>query len=122
MIGTGSLAIGLAAVVVLGWWLLGRLRGGRGGRTADERGSRERHRVAREREPPVDVGDVVTLGVREFSSHHSGEVHAVGKVEGFVIFVENLPDDLAVGDVIRAKVLSFNRGHTSASATYLERE
>ncbi|WP_255170491.1 TRAM domain-containing protein [Natrononativus amylolyticus] len=119
MIGTGSLAIGLAMVVVFGWWLLGRLRGGR---TADERESWERHRAARERDPPVDVGDVVTLGVTDFSSHHSGEVHAVGKVEGFVIFVEDLPEDLAVGDVIRAKVLSFNRGHTSASATYLERE
>ena len=122
MIGTGSLAIGLAMIVVVGWWLLGRLRGGDGGRTADQRESWERHQAARERAPPVDVGDVVTLGVQEFSSHHSGEVHAVGKVEGFVIFVEDLPEDLAVGDVIRAKVLSFNRGHTSASATFLEHE
>ena len=90
-------------------------------RSADVRTSRRRHREATERPPPVDVGDVVTLGVREFSRHHSGERHAVGKVEGFVVFVENVPTDVDVADVIRAKVLSYNRGATSATATYLGR-
>ena len=90
-------------------------------RSADVRASRRRHREAREREPPVDVGDVETLGVREFSRHHSGDRHAVGKVEGFVVFVENVPSDVDVADVIRVKILSFNRGKTSATATYLGR-
>ncbi|WP_290818015.1 TRAM domain-containing protein [Halovivax sp.] len=85
------------------------------------RRSRSSHDRAQAREPPVEIGDVVTAGVQEFSRHHSGERHAVCKVEGFVVFVRDLPEGLAPGDVVRAKVLSYNRGRTSATARYLGR-
>ena len=79
------------------------------------------HQDAKERPPPVEVGERVELGVVDFQDHHSGTRHAVGKVEGFVVFVEDIPDDLAEGDVVRAKIMYHNRGKTSASARFLER-
>ncbi|WP_254766892.1 TRAM domain-containing protein [Salinilacihabitans rarus] len=118
MIGTGSLAIGLVVGVVAVAWALRRLRGRP---SADERASARRHREAQARDPPVEIGDEFEAGVVDFSRHHSGERHAVCKVEGFVVFVEDVPDDLERADAIRAKVLSFNRGHTSATATFLGR-
>lgn len=57
----------------------------------------------------------------EFTDHHSGARVAVGKVEGFVLFTEEVPDGVEVGDVIRAEVLSFNRGRTSADARMVGR-
>ncbi|MFC4247372.1 RNA-binding protein [Natribaculum luteum] len=117
MIGAASLAFGAVVAVVFGTWLFRRVRGGR---PADERESFERHREAQAREPPVELGDVHEAGVVDFSRHHTGERHAVCKVEGFVVFVEDVPADLEVADVVRFKLLSFNRGHTSATATYLE--
>lgn len=78
------------------------------------------HTEARERAPPVDVGDEVELGVLELETHHSGELRAVGKVEGFVVFVQDVPERVSAGDVLRAKVMYFNRGRTSASASFLE--
>lgn len=114
-----SIAIGLVVLAVPLAWLARRALGG--GSSADARESSARHEAARERDPPVAVGDVESAGVHEFTTHHSGARHAVCKVEGFVIFVEDLPDDLAVADPIRFKILSFNRGRTSASATFLER-
>ncbi|WP_255198722.1 TRAM domain-containing protein [Halorarius litoreus] len=86
---------------------------------ADE--SRRAHEAAQEREPPVDIGETHTFGITEFTDHHSGAQVAVGKVEGFVLFTEDVPDGLEEGDVIRAKVLSFNQGHTSADAAFVER-
>ena len=78
------------------------------------------HNEAREREPPISLGDVVELGILELETHHSGELRAMGKVEGFVVFVHDAPADLEEGDVVRAKAMYFNRGRTSASAKFLE--
>jgi len=90
-------------------------------RAGDERASRRAHEAAQEREPPVEIGETYEFGVTEFTDHHSGERVAVGKVEGFVLFVEDVPGSLSAGDVIRAKVLSFNRDRTSADATFVGR-
>ncbi|SEW03021.1 TRAM domain-containing protein [Natrinema salifodinae] len=118
MLGPVVLGFVLLVAVGLGSWLFRRRRGR--SRSDAERRSRERHEAAQNREPPVDIGDVVDVGIHEFTDHHSGERRAVGKVEGFVVFVEDIPDDCEPTDVIRIKILSFNRGHTSATATYLE--
>ena len=83
------------------------------------RASRKAHEAAQEREPPVDIGDVCDFGVTEFTDHHTGSRVAVGKVEGFVVFTEDVPSSISKGDVIRAKITSFNRGRTSADATYV---
>lgn len=110
------LVSGLLVVLVVGSWLLKRIRSG--GRSAAQQQSYDRHKAAQEREPPVDLGDVREAAVREFTEHHSGERQAVCKIEGFVVFVEEIPADLSVGDVIELEVLSFNRGHTSATARF----
>lgn len=124
MVQTGSLVIGIVVGFVVLSWLVRRVFGGRS-RSRElseaERESLDRHRDAQGREPPVELGDVREIGIKEFTRHHSGERHALGKVEGFVIFVEDIPNDVEVADVIRVKILSFNRGHTSATATFLER-
>lgn len=106
---------GGAAVVLLVGVLLRRRRSG------GERASRRAHEAAKEREPPVAIGETYEFGVTEFTDHHSGSRVAVGKVEGFVLFTENVPGSVGEGDVIRAKVLSFNRGRTSADATFVGR-
>ncbi|MFB6140150.1 MAG: hypothetical protein ABEJ26_06920 [Halosimplex sp.] len=102
----GAIAASLAVVVV------------RRRRSTGETASKRAHDAAREREPPVEIGETYELGVAEFTDHHSGARIAVGKVEGFVVFTEEVPDSVSEGDAIRATVLSFNRGHTSADATY----
>lgn len=116
---TGS-AIGAVAALVVGvvatrrirrWWRVRR----------DVRRSRTSHERARDREPPVSIGEEYTVGVQEFSHHHSGERHAVAKVEGFVVFVTDVPGDVEPADTIRISILSFNRGRTSATATFLGR-
>ena len=106
---------GGAALVLLVGVLLRRRR------SAGARESKRAHEAARKREPPVTIGESYEFGVTEFTDHHSGSRVAVGKVEGFVLFVENVPDGVGVGDVVRAKVLSFNRGRTSADATFVGR-
>ncbi|MGB9985450.1 TRAM domain-containing protein [Salarchaeum japonicum] len=88
--------------------------------SADERASERAHEAAQEREPPVELGESYEFGITEFTDHHSGERVAVGKVEGFVVFTEDVPDFVEEGDVIRAKILSFNQGKTSADATFVE--
>jgi predicted RNA-binding protein with TRAM domain len=88
-------------------------------RSSDARRSRAAHEAAKERTPPVELGETYAFGVTEFTDHHSGDRVAVGKVEGFVVFTEDVPGSVDEGDVIRAKVLSFNRGRTSADATYV---
>jgi predicted RNA-binding protein with TRAM domain len=80
--------------------------------------SQEAHRRAMGRNPPVDLGDSVTLGIKEFESHHSGKNIAVCKKEGFVIFVEGCPNKLDVGDTINAEITSYGRNKTSAEAKY----
>ncbi|MFB6222795.1 MAG: TRAM domain-containing protein [Haloarcula sp.] len=83
--------------------------------------SKRAHEAAQERDPPVNIGETYEFGITEFTDHHSGDRVAVGKVEGFVLFIEDVPSSASAGDVIRAKVLSFNRGHTSAAAQFVER-
>ncbi|RQG98579.1 TRAM domain-containing protein [Natrarchaeobius oligotrophus] len=119
MLGAASLVLGVIVVVAFASWVRRRTSGG--SRSSDRAESRQRHRNAQKREPPVDVGDVHAAAIYEFSDHHTGERHAVCKVEGFVVFVEDVPDDLEATDVIEFKVLSFNRGYTSATATYAGR-
>lgn len=110
-------AIGAVALLVVSVLVLRRLR--RWWRVRrDVRRSAERHERAQDRDPPVSIGDEYTVGVREFSHHHSGERHAVTKVEGFVVFVADVPADVEPADTIRVSILSFNRGKTSATATF----
>jgi predicted RNA-binding protein with TRAM domain len=105
----GGVALVLLIVALL-WW----------GRSSDTAASKQAHAAAQDREPPVEVGDIYEFGVVEFTEHHSGERIAVGKVEGFVLFTEDVPSDVSEGDVIRGKVLSFNEGRTSADATFVD--
>ena len=105
-----------AAVVLLGVVLLLRRRS-----SSSARESKRAHEAAQERDPPVELGATYEFGITEFTDHHSGDRVAVGKVEGFVLFTEDVPSSVSVGDVIRAKVLSFNRDHTSADARFVER-
>lgn len=119
MLEAASVVGGVIVLVAGGVWVLRRVRGGT--RSAAQRESHKRHRDAQQREPPVDLGDVREVAVHEFTDHHSGERQAVCKIEGFVVFVEDIPAGLEVGDVLEIKVLSFNRGQTSATATFLGR-
>ncbi|WP_158855185.1 hypothetical protein [Halorhabdus sp. CUG00001] len=106
----GGAGLVLAIVVIL--WV---------GRSSEQAASQQAHEAAQGREPPVEVGDVYEFGVVEFTEHHSGARIAVGKVEGFVLFTEDVPSDVSEGDVINGKVLSFNEGRTSADATFVGR-
>jgi predicted RNA-binding protein with TRAM domain len=110
------LAGGTGVAVLLLLTLLLRRRG-----TADSRASKRAHDAAQKREPPVEIGGTYEFGITEFTDHHTGDRVAVGKVEGFVIFTEDVPKSCAKGDAIRATVTSFNRGHTSADATFSDR-
>lgn len=111
------LTVGGLAVVVLAFGAILALRRWR--RSSARRRSRRAHEAATEREPPVELGETYEVGVREFTDHHSGTRVAVGKVEGFVLFVEDVPGDVETGEVISVRVLSFNTGHTSADATFV---
>ncbi|WP_254271766.1 TRAM domain-containing protein [Haloarcula marina] len=104
---------GAGALVLVGLFALRRRR------SAEARQSKQAHEAAQKRDPPVDIGETYEFGITEFTDHHSGDRVAVGKVEGFVLFVEDVPSSLTPGDVVRAKVLSFNRGHTSADARFV---
>jgi len=106
--GGAALAVGLALAFAI------TRRSGSGA-------SKRAHEAAQEREPPVELGETYEFGITEFTDHHSGDRVAVGKVEGFVLFTEDVPSSVSAGDVVRAKVLSFNRDHTSADARFVER-
>jgi Predicted RNA-binding protein, contains TRAM domain len=106
-------AVGVAVVVLL---VAGRRRG-----SGDAAESQRAHEAARERPPPVEIGATYEFGVTDFSDHHSGDRVAVGKVQGFVVFTEDVPSSLSTGAIIRAKITSFNRGNTSADAIYVGR-
>lgn len=108
--------VGIGALVVLVLFVI--VRRVRGPSTG-ARESKRAHEAAQERDPPVKIGETYEFGVTEMTDHHSGQEVAVGKVEGFVVFTEDLPSDVGKGDVIRAKVLSFNEGRTSADATFV---
>jgi predicted RNA-binding protein with TRAM domain len=71
---------------------------------------------------PVAIGETDEFGVTEFTDHHSGDRIAVGTVEGFVVFTADVPASVEVGDVVRARLMSFDRGRTSADATFVERD
>ena len=117
MLGAASLVLGGIVGVFFVSWLVGRVRSA----DSERRESAARHRAAQQREPPVEIGDTRTVAIEEFTTPHSGTRQAVCRIEGFVVFVEDLPDDLEERDVIEITILSFNRGHTSATATFLER-
>ena len=117
MLPSSPVVIGATAVIALLVLLVlvRRLRAP----SSSARESKRAHEAAQKREPPVNIGETYEFGVTELTDHHSGEEVAVGKVEGFVVFTEDIPGDVAKGDVIRAKVLSFNEGRTSADAAYV---
>ncbi|RAW47087.1 hypothetical protein DQW50_01545 [Halorubrum sp. 48-1-W] len=119
MIPTSPVVVAAAALVVL-LVLFGVVRRLRGPSSA-ARESKQAHEAAQERDPPVEIGETYEFGVTELTDHHSGSEVAVGKVEGFVVFTEDVPGDVGKGDVIRAKVLSFNEGRTSADATFVRK-
>lgn len=109
------LAAGGGAIVVLAILTVLVRRG-----SAESRASKEAHERAQKRDAPVELGETYEFGITEFTDHHSGERVAVGKVEGFVLFTEDVPRSVSEGDIIRARVLSFNPGQTSADATFVD--
>jgi hypothetical protein len=48
-----------------------------------------RHNEAVEREPPVEIGELVTVGVKERRSHPYGSERAVCKNETVVFFLKD---------------------------------
>lgn len=108
------LALGIAAVILLLLALVVRRR-----RSNAARRSKQAHESAQQRDPPVELGEEYEFGVKEFTDHHSGERVAVGKVEGFVLFASDVPKTVSEGDVVRVRVLSFNRNRNSADATFV---
>lgn len=109
VVGAGAGAAALVLVVAVWRW-----------RSSGASESKRAHDAAQEREPPVEIGETCEFGVTEFTDHHSGDRVAVGKVEGFVLFVADVPSSVAKGDVVRATVTSFNRDETSADAIFEE--
>lgn len=85
-----------------------------------EKESWEAHKQATNRTPPVDIGETHKLGVEEIIPHHSGTQTARGKVEGFQIFVNDIPSTVRPLDTIRVKITSYGRNRTSAEASFLE--
>jgi predicted RNA-binding protein with TRAM domain len=108
--------VAVAAVAVYAAYQKGKADGAA---KAQREQSQQAHEEATDREPPVEVGDSVSLGIKEFKSHHSGDQVAVCKKEGFVIFVDDAPESAEVGDVIDAEVVSFGEDRTSAQAEYV---
>ena len=114
LIGAGAGSFLLGAVL---FYKIGKWRGRSVSKAELEREqSRDAHEDAVEREPPVDIGDTVTVGVKEFRSHHSGTEQAVCKKEGFVIFVDDYPSGTDVGDSLDVTITSFGSNRTSAEA------
>ena len=79
------------------------------------------HENAKERPPPVEIGDTVRLGVLEITTHHSDSLEALGKVEDFNIFVKNVPNEIETDDIIEAKIMYFGREKTAATASFLRK-
>lgn len=111
--------LAVAGVAAYGGYQKGRADGMEAGRAAAEQeASRQAHDDATDRAPPVSVGDHVSLGVKEFKAHHSGDRVAVCKKKGFVVFVNDVPESVDVGDVVDAEIVSFGPDNNSAEATY----
>ncbi|ELY39846.1 hypothetical protein C496_14251 [Natronorubrum tibetense GA33] len=89
--------------------------------SSEQKESWEAHKRATRRSPPVELGEVHELGVEEVLDHHTGKQQARGKIEGFQVFVDDVPSDIRPLDMIRVKILSYGRGRTSAEAKFLER-
>lgn len=113
-----QLLAGAVVGVVLAVYLSYRIGIAKGVKEGQRAESHEAHEQATEREPPVDIGDSVSLAVKEFREHHSGDRAAVCKKEGFVIFVDGVPEGVDVGDVIDAEIVDFGRDRNSAEAQY----
>ncbi len=116
---TPMVAAGGVAVAVVAVYAAYRKGRADGVAAAQREQSQQAHEDATEREPPVEVGDSVSLGIKEFKAHHSGDRVAVCKKEGFVIFVDDVPESAEVGAVIDAEVVSFGEDRTSAQAEYV---
>lgn len=90
--------------------------------SADEKIAKERdesyqaHQAAKQRDPPVELGEIVEGGVTEIKHHHRGKTEAVIRVGSFVIFVSDIPDSVDKGNILRAKVTSFGANRTCANA------
>ena len=108
-----------AAVAVVAVYVAYRKGRADGIEHAQREQSQRAHEDATEREPPVEIGEGVSLAIKEFKAHHSGDDVAVCKKEGFVIFVDDVPESAEVGDVIDAEVVSFGEDRTSAQAEYV---
>jgi predicted RNA-binding protein with TRAM domain len=62
-------------------------------RRSSVRASDRAHEAAQGRDLPVELGERYEVAVSEFTDHHSGDRVVVGKLEGFVLFVEELDGD-----------------------------
>lgn len=82
--------------------------------------SKRAHEEATKRSPPVDIGDVEKMGIIDLTTHHRKGPEAVCEVEGFKIFVQNIPSSLEIGDVLSAKIVSYGRDKTSAKAVFID--
>ncbi len=107
------LVVAVIGVAVVLWW--------RSRRASNSSASKRAHQKAQSRDAPVEKGEIIEAGVEELTEHHSGETDAVVKVEGFVIFVKDVPREVQPAEMLRVRVLSFNRKGTSASGKLLER-
>ena len=115
-VATGSFLVGAILFYKIGKWRGRSISRDRLKSQIEREQSQDAHNDAVEREPPVDIGDTVTVGVKEFRSHHSGDRQAVCKKEGFVIFVEDYPRGTEIGDRLDVTITSFGSNHTSAEA------
>lgn len=92
----------------------------------DERITQERsesyqaHQEAKKRDPPVELGEIVEGGVTDITYRHNNETEAVIRVESFVIFVNDVSDNVEKGDILRAKVTSFGTNMRCAHAILQE--
>ncbi|MFP9191124.1 hypothetical protein ACLI4Q_05595 [Natrialbaceae archaeon A-CW1-1] len=88
--------------------------------STEQKESWDAHKKATQRTPPVELGEVHKLGVEEIIDHHSGKQQARGRIEGFHVFVSDVPNGIRPLDLIRVKIMSYGRGRTSAEAKFLE--
>jgi predicted RNA-binding protein with TRAM domain len=86
----------------------------------EQRESWEAHKNATQRSPPVELGEVRKLGVEEITAHHTGKKQARGSIEGFQVFVDDVPYEVRPLDLIKVKIMSYGAGRTSAQAKFIE--
>jgi len=93
--------------------------GGQQFESEKQKASWEAHEQATNRRPPVELGEVRDLGVEEIITHHSGTQTARGKIEGFQVFVKDVPPSVRSLDIIQVKITSYGRGRTSAEGRFM---